>query len=317
MSDARRSVAILGATGHVGKCLTAALLESSRFHLTAVVRNAEKLDAFLGTQSLGGECARCSFDEFQSGEYDAVVNCVGVGDPAVLGSGASLYTLTEHFDAMTMGYLARRPQARHISFSSGAAYCGDFAKPASEESAAVVPVNAIAPTDHYGIAKLASEAKHRAAAEFSMVDFRLFGLFSRYADFNARYFMNAVYNAIASNERLAVGPENIVRDYIAPDDMASLLVSVLDAEPQNDVFDLYSAAPVAKFEALEVFSARYGLKYDVLETPTAPSATGVKPNYYSTNRRAASIGYKPSRTSLRTLIEEIDALLKSREGSQT
>jgi nucleoside-diphosphate-sugar epimerase len=317
VSGVRRSVAILGATGHVGKCLTAALLESSRFHVTAVVRNAEKLNAFLGRHSLGGECACSSFDDFQAGEYDAVVNCVGVGDPAALGSGASLYALTEHFDALTMGYLARRPQARYISFSSGAAYCGDFAEPASDESAAVVPINAITPTSHYGIAKLASEAKHRAAAEFSIVDFRLFGLFSRYADLNASYFMNAVYSAIANNEPLTVGPENIVRDYIAPDDMASLLVAVLDAEPRNDVFDLYSAAPVVKFDALQGFSARYGLKYDVLDAPTAPTATGMKPSYYSTNRRAASVGYEPSRTSLRTLTEEIDALLELREGGRS
>lgn len=155
------------------------------------------------------------------------------------------------------------------------------------------------------------------SAELAIVDFRLFGLFSRYADLNAAYFMNAVYNAIAGNKRLTVGPENIMRDYIAPDDMASLHVAALDAEPRNDVFDLYSAAPVAKFDVLEGLSARYGLKYDVLEASISRSATGVKPNYYSTNRHAASVGYEPSRTSLRTLTEEIDALLELRESDRS
>ena len=107
-----------------------------------------------------------------------------------------------------------------------------------------------------------------------------------------------------------------MRDYIAPRDMASLLVATLDAPPRNDVFDLYSAAPVSKFEALEEFSVRYGLKYDVLETPATLTATGLKPNHYSTNRRAASVGYEPSLTSLETLTEEIDALLELHGGGR-
>jgi len=57
-----------------------------------------------------------------------------------------------------------------------------------------------------------------------------------------------------------------------------------------------------------------GLKYDVLETTTGPTATGLKPNYYSRNRPAATIGYAPSRTSLGSLSEEIDALLDMREA---
>jgi nucleoside-diphosphate-sugar epimerase len=316
VSEARKSVAILGATGHVGKCLTSALLDTGAFDVSAVVRDPSKLEAFLVTQARGVECGVVSFEEFPSGSYDVVVNCVGVGDPAALDSGAAIYTLTERFDALAMDYLVDRPETRYVSLSSGAAYCGDFEEPASETTRAAVPVNSLHATDHYGVAKLAAEGKHRAASDMAIVDFRLFGLFSRYADLDARYFMNDVYAAIAANERLSVGPENIMRDYIAPADMATLLVSVLRAEPRNDVFDLYSAAPVAKFDVLEHFSARYGLKYDVLETPTARVATGIKPNYYSTNQRAAVVGYEPTRTSLQTLTEEIDALLELREGGR-
>lgn len=307
-------VAILGATGHVGKCLTASLLERG-IHVTAVVRNAARIENFLATQPRGSKCAVRSFAEFPAGEYDAVVNCVGVGTPAgVKASGAAIFALTERFDQLVLDYLATRPDARYIAFSSGAAYCGDFKLPASESSPAVVGINEIKPADYYGIAKLAAEAKHRAMDDLAIVDFRLFGLFSRYADLDASYFMCDVFRALVNETTLAVGPEDIVRDYIAPHDVASLLMSVLDGAPRNDVLDLYSEAPVSKFEVLTKFSERYGLKYEVLETPTEDAATGVKPNYYSTNRRAASVGYRPSRTSLETLAEEIDALLELRKG---
>ncbi|HEY5541343.1 MAG TPA: NAD-dependent epimerase/dehydratase family protein [Coriobacteriia bacterium] len=315
MNHSRQRVAILGATGHVGKCVTSALLETGRHEVTAVVRDAGKLDEFLATQPHGSECAKRSFEEFSAGGYGAIVNCVGIGTPAaVRSSGAGIFALTERFEQLVSDYLTRRPDTRYVAFGSGAAYCGDFTEPASEATPAVVSINAIGPADYYGIAKLSAEAKHRAARDLAIVDLRLFGLFSRHADLDAGYFMSDVYRAIATGGTLAVGPQNIVRDYIAPADMVSLLVSVLDSEPRNDVFDLYSAAPVAKFDVLEDFSVRYALKYDVLEAPTALTATGMKPNYYSTNRRAASVGYEPSRTSLQTLTEEIDALLELREG---
>lgn len=314
--DVRR-VAVLGATGHVGKCLTASLLEGG-FNVTAVGRNAARLDAFLGSQLRGSQCARATFEQFPDGEYDAVVNCVGVGTPAgVTASGASIFALTEQFDRLAMDYLVAHPSARYVAFSSGAAYGGDFTEPASEDTVAAVAVNDIRPTDYYGVAKMAAEVKHRAAAEYAIVDFRLFGLFSRYIDLDASFFMCDVYRAIAEKTTLLVGPEDIVRDYIAPADMAALLTAVLGAPPRNDVFDLYSSEPVRKFAVLEDFSARYRLKYDVLGAPTASTATGIKPNYYSTNRRAASVGYEPTRSSRQTLTEEIDALLELREGGRS
>ena len=48
-----------------------------------------------------------------------------------------------------------------------------------------------------------------------------------------------------------------------------------------------------------------------------PTATGVKRDYFSTNRRAATIGYEPTHTSLRTLLKEIDALLELHDGGRT
>lgn len=309
-------IAILGATGHVGKCLTAGLLARGGYSLTAVVRDAPRLMTFLSGEADGAACAVRSFEDFGVDEYDAVVNCVGVGTPGgVTEAGARIFEITERFDALVLDYQQRHPETRYIAFSSGAAYCGDFAEPASEATFARVNINSLAPTDYYGIAKLASESKHRAMGDRPMVDLRLFGLFSRYADMGAHYFMTDVYHALERQETLKVGPENVIRDYIDPDDLCSVVCAVLDAEPCNDVFDLYSAAPVSKFEILSTFAARYGLTYDVLDSPVGDAATGSKPNYYSTSRRAARLGYRPMYTSIGSLERQIDVLLELQGGA--
>ncbi len=309
-------IAILGATGHVGKCLTAGLLARGGYSITAVVRNAPRLKAFLSGEAEGAACAVRSFEDFRTDEFDAVVNCVGVGTPgAVTEAGAGIFEITERFDALVLDYQKRHPDTRSIAFSSGAAYCGDFAEPASEAAHARVNINSLAPTDYYGIAKLASESKHRAMADRPIVDLRLFGLFSRYADMGAHYFMTDVYHALERQETLKVAPENVVRDYIDPDDLCSMVCAVLDAEPCNDVFDLYSAAPVSKFDILTAFAARYGLTYDVLDSPVGGAATGSKPNYYSTNHRAARLGYSPAYTSIESLHRQVDTLLELQGGA--
>lgn len=316
MTEVSKRVAILGATGHVGKCLTAGLLARGRHSVTAVARNAPRLMTFLSGEANGAACAVRSFDDFGEDEYDAVVNCVGVGTPgAVAKIGAGIFEITEHFDALVLDYQQRHSDTRSIAFSSGAAYCGDFAEPASECTQARVAINAVSPADYYGIAKLASESKHRAMADRPIVDLRLFGFFSRYADMDAHYFMTDVYHALERPEALTVGPDDVVRDYIDPDDLCSMVCAVLDSEPCNDVFDLYSAAPASKFDILSTFAARYGLKYDVLDGQVGGVATGSKPNYYSTNHRAARLGYRPMYTSIESLERQIDGLLGLQGGA--
>lgn len=312
MSELEQRIAILGATGHVGKVLTSGLAAAGRHEVVAVARDEAKLDRFLATLPHCGGVERESFER-TAGDYDVVINCVGIGDPAgVTTSGATILQLTEQFDEHVTGYLDIRPEARVISFSSGAAYLGDFEEPVSESSLAAVPINGIRRTDYYGIAKLASEARHRGAADRAIVDLRLFGLFSRFIDPLASYFMNDVYRAIAQKAPLEVGPESIHRDYVDPDDLVALVTTIIDAPPTNDVYDVYSLAPAEKFELLDDFASRYGLSYHVRQDPTMPAATGVKPYYYSTNRRASGSGYLPTKTSIQSLTKEIDALLETR-----
>jgi len=319
----RTRVAILGGTGHVAKCLTAGMWANPAVEMTLVARNLASLDAFVATlpqastRQAWPPSRTITFDDFAAGGYDAIINCVGFGDPAALAAASreSIFALTERFDRLVFDYLGRSPETRYVSFSSGAAYGGGFEKPASESTCSVYPANRLTSRDFYGLAKLAAEARHREMSESAIVDLRLFGLYSRYIDPRARYFMNDVHRALVTGEKLTVGPGEMWRDYVDPTDLAALVLAVLDSSPRNDVFDVYSAAPTSKSEVLEDFAERYGLAYDVGEGGQGISPTGAKPYYYSVSRRAAEIGYAPRRTSLETLRSETDARLAQQAGA--
>jgi len=240
-----------------------------------------------------------------------VLNCVGFGNPAMLGdSEADVFALTEEFDGLTFRYLAAHSESRLISFSSGAAYGGTFEEPAGESSWAKYAANCLGPGALYGLTKLASEARHRSTPDYPIVDLRLFGLFSRHIDPSARYLMNSVVSAIVEGTTLVTSSEDIVRDYVDPSDLARLVTAIIGAEPMNEVFDVYSVEPVRKFALLDIFAQRYGLTFIVEPETVVRSATGSKLNYYSTNRRASVVGYTPRFTSIEALLRETDAVLR-------
>lgn len=304
-------VAILGATGHVGACLTESISADSRFDVVAVGRDGAKLDALLASPGLGGATERATLDEFPFGEYDAIVNCIGEGDPAAISRDVSyIFEVTERFDVLVMGYLEAHPTTRCVCFSSGAAYGGDFSKPATEDTISGFPMNHFESEHAYGVAKLASEARHRGASNYSIVDVRLFGFFSHRIDLTRPYFMNDVAKAILGGTTLRTAEADMVRDYVDPSDLAALVSGLLTADtPGNDVLDVYSASPVSKFEVLEDFAGRYDLAYTLDSGMNGTSATGTKAHYYSTNRRAAASGYAPAFTSLEALQRGMDRIL--------
>lgn len=305
-----KRVAILGATGHVGKSLTAILGEDPRYNVVAVVRDIGKLEAFLASRPTSRAIERCHLEAFSGGAYDAIVNCIGEGDPSALAKDSgTMVSLTGRIDEMAITYLRSHPDTRLINFSSGAAYGGAFAEPAREDSTAGFAVNRLGASDVYGLAKLQSEAGHRALAGYHIVDLRLFGFFSRDIDLGRRYFMNEVVAAIRASATFVTGGSDIVRDYVDPSDLAQLVACVIESKPRNDVLDVYSARPVRKSEVLTEFADVYGLEYRVDPGLDVSSPTGEKLNYYSVNRRAAEVGYAPRYSSIETLRREMDVLL--------
>jgi nucleoside-diphosphate-sugar epimerase len=301
-------VALLGAASHIARGLIASYLSRQEYELLLYARSPERVQEFVSSFG-AGRAELLALDAFGRRECDVIINCIGIGDPGKLRSeAAAIFTLTETWDNLILDYLALHPQTLYINFSSGAAYGGGFDSPVDETSRAIFPVNALTPSDYYGIAKLHSEARHRAASDLNIVDLRVFSYFSRYLDLSTRFLLSDVALALINGEELKTDSGNIVRDYIHPDDLVSLIDLCMERRKFNAVYDAYSLKPVGKFEMLDAFASHFGLRYIVTAIETV-TATGNKENYYSSNYCAAELGYRPIHTSLESLCLEMTSLL--------
>jgi len=166
------------------------------------------------------------YGDFIKYSYDGVINCVGAG---ILKKGQGKYSdwfmLTEEFDRLAIDYLCRkRPEALYVNFSSGAVYGREFAAPVAKNSINPIRVNRIKIEDYYGIVRLNSEAKHRAFSNLRIVDLRLFSYFSRFMDLNCGYFIAGLLSCIMNKKVFITDSTNIIRDYVHPDDLFSMII---------------------------------------------------------------------------------------------
>ena len=134
---------------------------------------------------------------------------------------------------------------------------------------------------------------------------------SRTQNVEARFFITDIVRALRDGLPLKTSPENIRRDFMHPEDFYQLVCCILDAPPENCAVDCYSARHIDKMTLLRKLKDIYGLQYDIINTDLTISvnATGIKPNYYSTNLKAAEFGYQPKFSSLSGILTEISSIL--------
>lgn len=303
-------IAILGATSQIAKDLVLSFSTQSNHELVLFARRPEVVKQWLATAGLFDRYAIADFDAFSVAEhFDALLNFVGVGNPAQAATmGASIFDVTLRYDEMALDYVRQHPECRYIFLSSGAAYGSSFDQPVDENTKAVITINNLQPQDWYAVAKLHAECRHRSLAQLPIVDIRVFNYFSRTQDISAKFFITDILRSIRTNETLITSSENIVRDYIGPADFYQLVSLLMAAPDMNEVVDCYTAAPVDKMTLLEVMKGRFGLRYEMRHAPAGLNATGAKRNYFSTNRRAETVGYLPKTTSLGTILNELSLL---------
>jgi len=309
-----KRIAILGATSHIAMGVIHQFCGSNDLELYLFARSSEKLHAWLHSSGCAGKktITVLPFDDFLKHRYDTVINCVGVGSPGKLAQDPlCVFHLTEQFDELVLGYLKQEASSLYLSLSSGAAYGTDFSEPASEDTPARFHANGISPSEYYGIAKLHCEAKHRALKDLNIVDLRVFGYFSRFIDLGERYLLSELMSCLKSGEEFVTGPQDIVRDFVHPEDLAALVRCLMTEGRINDVLDVYSTSPAGKFEILEHFAASGALKYRVDGGYAALNTTGAKNNYFSLNRRAERVGYRPRYSSLECIIKETEAIVSA------
>lgn len=299
-------IAILGASGHIGKNILFRFSKESDCELFLFSRTKNKLRKIINQMNIKNSFYVHEYKHFEDFDYNVIINCVGISEPTkIISYGNSLLNLTENYDNMILEYLGKNNSTLYINVSSGAAYGEDFANPANDKSIAKINVNHLHRGVFYSIAKINSEAKHRSLDNLNIIDLRLFAFFSRFMDLDSNFFLGQLVSALKKNQVFLTDKNNFFRDYVHPKDFFTLLKLCMRQKSVNDVFDVYSKDPISKFEILDSMSSKYGLKYKTINKKHFLSPTGIKKNYYSISRKAAKIGYKPHFSSAETIFDEI------------
>jgi nucleoside-diphosphate-sugar epimerase len=155
------------------------------------------------------------------------------------------------------------------------------------------------------VAKLYAECHHRALPGLSIVDIRVFNYFSHTQDMEARFFITDIVRAIRDKTVLKTSTDYIVRDYLHPNDFHQIINCILLHAHANLALDCYSQAPVDKATLLQAMKEAFGLQYEEWPSAAHVNATGIKPHYYSMNRKSEELGYTPTLNSLQGVQREV------------
>jgi nucleoside-diphosphate-sugar epimerase len=308
----KKQIAILGATSHIAKGLIFNFLKSNEYSLSLFARNTDDVNRFLASLNYDFDKVY-HIDTFPNGKYDIIINCIGVGTPKNANIvGRQILFITEFFDNLIINYLKLNPDTLYINFSSGAAYGTNFFQPVALGYKNSIDINNIRSTDYYGIAKLHSETKHRAFNELNIVDLRVFSYFSHFIDLSAGYLITDMINSILLKKTFVTDNSEIVRDYVVPSDLYTLVLCCITASKLNNAFDVYSKAPISKMDIIKLFETYFNLKISITDQFIYSNASGDKNNYYSNNYFASSIGYNPKYSSKEGLCFETKLLISAK-----
>jgi len=295
-------LAILGATSMLAADFVAHSLAQGASHEFALfARTPDRIRAAMADREITAVPPCGPLKSFAEGSWDAIVNFVGVGDPArAVEMGASILAITREWDDRVLAYLEAHPDCRYIFLSSGAAFAEGVSEPVDRDTRASFPINALPPTAFYGIAKFYAEAVHRARPARSIIDIRVFNYLSAQADLAHRFLVTEAITAIRDGRVLKVDAHDMWRDYLGVEDFAALLNACLAAPSgYNGPVDAYSLSPISKQQMLELLRDQFGLMFEV--AGGGVDATGRKSNYFSRNRVAEALGYRPSSDSAETI----------------
>jgi nucleoside-diphosphate-sugar epimerase len=305
-------IAILGATSQIAKDLIIAFSKNEHYNLSLYSRRPEVVAEWLEQHDLGNHYPSVSYSEFNvNQEYQAIINFVGVGDPAQAAAmGAAIFDVTLHYDELALSYLTAHPSCRYLFLSSGAAYGSRFETPVDENTQSIININNLQPQEWYGAAKLHAECRHRALSSLPIIDIRVFNYFSHTQDITARFLITDIVRAIRDNTVLKTSSDYIVRDFIHPLDFHQLVIALLTAPITNTVVDCYSKAPIDKPNLLSAMQKQFDLKYELIDSPSGINATGTKSHYYSLNKKANYFGYSPAFSSIECIIQMTQKILQ-------
>ncbi len=295
-----KKIAILGSTGYIGKSLVYEFSKETEYEVYLFVRSKEKIDSFLRSigidKAIDNKFRVHTMSEFGLHEYSVVINAAGIGSPAILKKNPEeIFKVTEDLDSLVINYIQNKRDILYINLSSGAVYNAPIENPE--------------PKDYYSFAKKKSEDRHRKLSNLNIVDLRVFNFFSRFYDSDAGFLMSDITDSIQCKRQFKTTSSDIVRDFITPEDLLSLIKIVMEQSVINDAFDVYSAKSITKFELLKAMKDKYNLEFVVDDGDQKISPTGTKNEYVPKDMRASILGYSPKYSSLSGIEHELDALV--------
>lgn len=240
--------------------------------------------------------------------YDVIINCIreqNVDNKSV----SDLFFTTEKYDNLIIDYIQKYFDTLYINLSSGAIYGKQFDSPILENTIAKIDINHINQEDYYCVNKIYLETKHRSLRHLNIVDIRLFSYFNRYTDLKVHHFIEQIIKSIIGNNVFKTDKNNIIRDFVHPEDLIQLIEICISKIRMNEYFDVYSLKPITKLEILDFFKKEYNLKFSFEEKLNHANVTGNKKVFYSENKKAEKFGYLPKFTSLETIRDEVKNLL--------
>src|SRR3954464_6107162 len=100
-------IAILGATSQIARDLVLSISAKSEHELTLFARRPEAVQQWLQEAGLQERYRAACFAAFSPDEpFDAILNFVGVGNPAQAAAmGASIFDVTLQYDELALNYL--------------------------------------------------------------------------------------------------------------------------------------------------------------------------------------------------------------------
>jgi nucleoside-diphosphate-sugar epimerase len=304
-----KKIAILGATGFIGKSLTYEFSQRNKFEVSLFSRSKDKASDFLKTIEARVKFSVHDYSEFKSHDHNVIINCSGIGNPTALKRNPSeIFKVTEYFDGLCIDYLEKNPDTLYINLSTGAVYGGETVDGITSTTKSVINMNNLSTGEYYVIAKMNSEAKHRSRSDLNIIDLRLFSFFSRFIDLDSKLLMGDIVDCLKNKKVLETSVDDIMRDYISQEDLADLIELLIQKEKMNDFFDVYTKGPISKFELLDALNAEYGLKYKINNQNSHTTPTGIKKGYYSKNYKAEALGYSPKYDSLAVIKKEIKSI---------
>ena len=130
----KKTIAVLGLLCQIAKDMIAVSLKTEdKYEFLLYCRDMHAVSGFFTSQGVSRVLPTYALYSYGDHEHDAVINCIGAGDPArVKAMNDGIVEVTAFYDNLVLEYVKNNPSVTYIFLSSGAVYFAPFDEPMNE-----------------------------------------------------------------------------------------------------------------------------------------------------------------------------------------